>query len=388
MIGQLQVGGTEKHLAAVLPALARRGKNVSVCALLDDGPLRSTLEAGGVRVFGPLVGSSRNRNVADKAIRGALIVLRLFVLLRRRKPTIVHFFLPFSYLVGAPVAMVAGISYKVMSRRSLNNYQRGHSISAFIERRLHSKMDAVLANSISVLRQLRKLEFVPAGRLALIYNGIDFSSCCPNVKEREKVRSELGLENDALVLIVVANLIPYKGHADLIDALHLSAARLPSGWRLLVAGRDDVHGVELRSRVVERGLQSNVIFLGARSDIAGLLQASDIGINCSHEEGFSNAVLEGMAAGLAMIVTDVGGNTEAVIDGESGLVAPAKEPVELARLILRLAEDPELRSRLGHAARKRIVEHFTLSRCVANYEMLYSELLKSGTIAENIRFTG
>lgn len=385
VIGQLQIGGTEKHLASVVPMLAQRGWKVSVCVLLDDGPLRGVLEDAGICVFGPLIGPRKGRGTVGRVVRAGIIALRLFMVMRRHRPVVVHCFLPFSYLVGAPVATLARIPLKVMSRRSSNDYQRGHPILTLVERKLHGRMDVVLANSKSVVRQLKRDEAVPQERLGLIYNGIDLRPFCSDRKGRVGVRNDLGIEGKALVLIVVANLIPYKGHVDLIESLHFAKTKLRPGWRLLVVGRDDGYGAEVRSRVADRCLQNNVMFLGARDDVVELLHASDIAINCSHEEGFSNAVLEGMAAGLPVIVTDVGGNSEAVINGESGLVVSARQPRELAEAILRLVAEPELRARLGDAARRRVSDHFTLSRCVSDYEFLYSELLESGKVAAEIR---
>ncbi|MDZ4057391.1 MAG: glycosyltransferase, partial [Polynucleobacter sp.] len=96
----------------------------------------------------------------------------------------------------------------------------------------------------------------------------------------------------------------------------------------------------------------------------------DIGVLCSHEEGFSNAVLESMAARLPMIVTDVGGNAEAVEDGVTGYVIPPKNPVELARALQRLALDPDRRL-IGERGRERVETHFSMATCINDYLSLY-----------------
>ena len=95
----------------------------------------------------------------------------------------------------------------------------------------------------------------------------------------------------------------------------------------------------------------------------------------SHEEGFSNAVLEGMSAGLPMVVTRVGGNPEAVIDAETGFVVEPHDPEGLAEALIRLIADPALRRHLGEAARNRVETHFGLERCVAEYERVYASLV-------------
>jgi glycosyltransferase involved in cell wall biosynthesis len=113
--------------------------------------------------------------------------------------------------------------------------------------------------------------------------------------------------------------------------------------------------------------------------VANLLGASDVGLLCSHQEGFSIAILEAMAAGLPMIVTDVGGNAEAVLDGVTGLVAPPHDPQALATSIVRLARDPKLRQRYGSAGRERVKLQFSLEACIAKYEALYGGLLRGRT---------
>ena len=167
-------------------------------------------------------------------------------------------------------------------------------------------------------------------------------------------RAALDVADDALVLITVANLIAYKGHADLLAALAETSDSLPVGWRLLCVGRDDGHGAELSKIATSLGLRDNVRWLGERNDVPSLLACADIGILCSHQEGFANSVLEGMAASLPMVVTDVGGNREAIEDGVSGMVVPAHDPQALGTAISALAQNSARRAAMGAAGRLRV----------------------------------
>jgi len=97
-------------------------------------------------------------------------------------------------------------------------------------------------------------------------------------------------------------------------------------------------------------------------------------VQCSHEEGFSNAVLEAMAAGLPLLATDTGGNTDAINDGETGLLIAVNDPAAIADALRRLVHSPELRATLGTAARTRAADVFSQARCLENYERLYREL--------------
>jgi len=367
VIGQLEIGGAETHLQRVMSRLDPERFEIIVYALRPGGPVEDALRAAGVTVLTP---SRRPRSVLGM-VRVAWHLLRS---MRRLRPDILHFFLPESYVLGACCSLCIPGTIRIMSRRSLNNYQQRFPLLKPLERILHPYMHAVLGNSAAVVRQLRQ-EGIAEDRLGLIYNGIEVAQAAS--PDRDGLRQRLGIEPDTLLLVVVANLIPYKGHQDLLQALVRVRGRMPGNWQLVCLGRDDGHGEHLQRYCREQGLAGHVSWPGDSDDVAAWMQAADIGVLPSHEEGFSNSLLEGMAAGLAMVVTDVGGNPEAVEDGHSGLVVAPRDPEALGTALLRLAGDPLLRRRLGDAARERIAKRFNLRRCVGDYELLYQGLMGS-----------
>ncbi len=378
----LQIGGTERHLAAVAPALVKLGWSISVYSLTGSGALREEMQGKGVNVFVPPLWQSTLRHFSQFMLGG----VHLFDVMRKRRPTIIHFFLPAAYLVGAPLAIFKGIPVRIMSRRSLNVYQQRYPFALKLERGLHRKMTAILGNSRSVVRELSELEGVSASRLGLIYNGVDVVRFS-NAGSPKVTRAALGLGQESLALVMVGNLIPYKGHNDLISALGLASSNLPEDWRLLLVGRDFGIAAALREQATMLRIEDKILFLGTRNDIPEILNACDIGVLCSHQEGFSNSVLEGMAAGLPMIVTNVGGNTEAVLDGKTGIVVPPHDPGLLAAAIARLAQDRSLRANLGSAARGRVAAHFALERTIKAYDILYRALL-AGASPQDIQQIG
>ncbi len=389
VVGSLQVGGAETHIAAIAPALQRLGWSVSVYSLGGTGPLHERLESQHVTVIvPPLVRRRRGFGRLLAILKLAIFAGHLLMQLIRRRPAVVHFFLPEAYLVGGVLAAIARLPVRVMSRRSLNVYSSERPAIRGLEIKLHRTMSAILANSRSVARELRDVEHVPADRVGLIYNGIDASRfCC--LEARSLTRASLGLAAATVAMIAVGNLIPYKGHSDLIEALRSGADRLPADWRLFVVGRDDGIGPELARQAAAASFADKIVFLGERRDIPELLSACEIGLLCSHQEGFSNAVLEGMAAGLPMIVTDVGGNREAVVDGECGFVVPSHNPRQLAEAIVALTNDGPLRARFGAAGRHRVLEQFSLEKCVMKYDRLYRILVAGGRLADcpDVRMT-
>ncbi|RXG94516.1 glycosyltransferase [Bradyrhizobium zhanjiangense] len=377
VIGSLDVGGAERHLTQIIPRLDRARWKPVVCCLTARGKLADGLEAAGFEVIVcPAARRSGGASRIRSLVRLVETVFWLSRVMRRFRPAIAHFFLPGAYILGAPASILARVPVRIMSRRSLNNYQRNMRFSSAIEGGLHRYMTAILGNSNSVVRQLRDDENVRADRLGLIYNGIDFASYQKSSTVRQGVRASLKIDRGALVFIMVANLIPYKGHQDLLVAFSMARAHLPTGWRLLMVGRDDGIGTTLREQAANLNINDNVLFLGSRSDVPDLLCGADVSVLSSHEEGFSNAVLESMAAGLPVIATDVGGNPEANINGETGFIVPPRDPEAMSEAILLLSADEALRGSMGTRAADRAEKNFSLDACVSRYEDLYRSLLE------------
>ena len=364
VIGALDVGGAERHLLAVLPRLRAFGFEPAVFVLKRGGRLEPEMVAAGVGVDGVRTAGGR----WWRLLRVVTALLRISVS-GRGEP--IHFFLPHAYLIGGMIACLCGRRPRLMSRRSLNFYQSKYPGVRWLERWLHQRMDVVVGNSEAVVRQLAD-EGVSADRLTLIPNGVNLETFEVAQGSREDKRTrELGIADGTLVMICVANLIAYKGHRDLLDALAIAAPSLTAPWRLLIVGRDDGIGATLLHQAETLGIDAQIDWLGSRDDVPQLLQACDFAILPSHEEGFSNSVLEAMAAGLPLLVTDVGGNPEAVVNGETGIVVPARDPQALADGIRELAADGAKRQRMGEAGLRRIRERFSLQHTVECYRQLY-----------------
>jgi glycosyltransferase involved in cell wall biosynthesis len=375
VIGSLNVGGAEKHLLHLLPRLDTERWQPAIYCLTEKGALAEQFEACGVSVICSVPSLPPGTNKIRRFAYICASTWRLIVFMREFRPAIAHFFLPAAYILGAPASLLARVPVRVMSRRSLNEYQKGNRLMRLAERSLHPAMNAVLGNSRSVVQQLHQQEGISRDRLGLIYNGIDLKPF-GSADTRTSTRKRLSIAADAMVFIIVANLIPYKGHSDLLAAFGIAKQRLPRNWRLLIVGRDDGIGADLRALAKSLHIEENVIFLGARQDVPELLRGADVGVLSSHQEGFSNAILEGMAAGLPMIVTNVGGNPEAVVDQETGFVVAPSNPEQFAAAIERLADDVQLRQSMGTKAKIRIRQEFSLEGCVRRYQELYEALLQ------------
>jgi glycosyltransferase involved in cell wall biosynthesis len=144
---------------------------------------------------------------------------------------------------------------------------------------------------------------------------------------------------------------------------------------IALVGRDSGIENDLKDLAKSLGVGEHILWLGERSDAIAIYAAADIGVLCSHEEGFSNSVLEGMASNVAMVVTNVGGNAEAILNGECGIVVPARDPSTLGQAILTLALDTDLRRSMATAGKDRVQQNFSLDTCVSRYSSLYHALI-------------
>ena len=237
---------------------------------------------------------------------------------------------------------------------------------------LHRKVDIAIANSQAVIRELRA-EGIPDRKLCLIHNGIDTTKFVNSLFNAQEARKQLGITPQALVFSSVGNLFPYKGHADLLNALSLINDQLPTNWVLLVAGRDvDGSLAELVQLTAQLGLSQHVRLLGERRDIPIILAAADIHVSASHHESLPNNILEAMCAHLPIVATAVGGVPEQVVDGVTGILVPARIRTILSEALLLVATNPNVRTAMGRRGRKRVELEFPIVKSSRALEQTYA----------------
>jgi glycosyltransferase involved in cell wall biosynthesis len=362
----MRTGGTEQHLLHILPALAKEGFAITVVLLGGGGALEAKLREAPVTVVTPAVERERPWRTAAQAlaIRDAV---------RRTGASVVHAFLSEPYLAAAAVLSLPGSGRPALihGRRSEAFYAKGRPFAARAERLAHRAAYRLVGNSAAVAQELVAESGAPE-KVVVIHNGIPLLGPIADA-ERQAARRVFGVGDAPLVLSLVANFHAYKGHLDLLEALVIARDALPAGWRLLLAGRDGGVLAGLRFVTETWGLSENLVFAGEWPGSREPYAAADIGLLVSHTEGFSNSLIEGMAAGLPMVATAVGGNPDAVTDGRTGLLVPARDPSALAAALVRLGGDPALRRRLGDAAAAEAAERFSLAACVDAYARLWRE---------------
>ncbi|MFX0197534.1 MAG: glycosyltransferase family 4 protein, partial [Candidatus Hodarchaeota archaeon] len=186
------------------------------------------------------------------------------------------------------------------------------------------------------------------------------------------IRDELGISKEARVLGTVARFTEQKGHQYLIDAAPKIVSAFPDVYFVFVG--DGPLRSELHFKVHQLGLDSQVLFLGFRSDVRDLLNAFDVFVLPSLYEGLPNVVLEAMACGKPVIATEVDGTPEAVVQGETGILVPTQDSEALANAIIELLGDRRKVEEMGRRGRERVEMKFSLDSEINKFVELYERL--------------
>jgi glycosyltransferase involved in cell wall biosynthesis len=249
---------------------------------------------------------------------------------------------------------------------------RGPRYQALADRILSPLTDAAIAVSGSTREFLVRRRFVPEERVRLIWNGAPLEEFAPVTRERaQRVRRELGLPEDAVVVGTIGRLNAQKGHTYLLDA----AARLRhvGPLRFVIAGDGDLLA-PLRAQALASGVADRVIFAGHREDVPDLLGALDVFCLSSLYEGTPLALFEAMASGKPIVSTAVDGCREVLEDGVSALLVPPADPAALAAALERVVGSTALREELGGRAREKS-RRYDVRACVDAMQDLYDEVL-------------
>lgn len=374
-IGSMRVGGAERQLAEFINRLPEGKFDQSlilfeaVGAILDEiQPDKCKIHDLGYhhqfRPFNPLS--------YWRILRALFRTIRI---LRRDRADIVHGYMYWANMLVVLAGKLAGVPAIVTSRLSLESYEEQRSFKQPLENLANRFTTAIFANSEAVRHDVLLHEEIDSAKIQVIYNGVDTEAF---LKDRDSaLANELGLDPEDFVLLTIARLHPCKGHEDLLSALRQIKSDHPT-IRAMFCGGDRGTESRLRELAKECGLESDIIFLGERSDIAELLALCDLVVHPSHEEGFSNAILEAMAAGKPVVATDVGGAAEAIVEGETGMLVRPHAPGDLAIAISRLASDRERTASMGEAGRKRIQAEFSMQTATERFASFYESLaLKS-----------
>lgn len=317
--------------------------------------------------------------------------LRLFAqFLKQREIDVVHTHDFYTNIFGMAAAGLARVPVRIASRRE--SAVRPET-QRFVERAAYRLAHAVVANCEDVRQQLIR-EGVPAQKVRTIYNGLDLERVQPAPTERKEILKSLNLPQGARFVTIMANMrahvrgpepICFKDHPTFLRAARRVYESVPEA-AFIIGGEGELLDAT-RELARSLGIEDRTFFIGRCQDVGSVLSVSDVCVLSSSSEGFSNAILEYMAAGRPVVATDVGGAKEAIVHGETGYLVPAGDHEKMANHIISLLLDHESASSMGESGRRRVNETFSTVKQLQNVESLYTELLRPTTPAWESRLS-
>ena len=233
-------------------------------------------------------------------------------------------------------------------------------------------VNQVLAVSKSVKEFITKYEFIPPQKIKVLYNGINTNKFKIS-EDTKKLKQEFKLKDKDFIIGIAGRLIKQKGHRYLFKAIATLKDKIP-GIKLLIVGDGEIRK-ELEEYVHKLNIEREVIFLGFRKDMPALYSLMDVFCLPSEFEGFGVVLIEAMACEKPVVATKVGGVPEVVLDGETGILVPPKNPDALAQAILKLLTNPVLSKGMGQAGRIRVEKYFAIGRMVKETEKVYNNFI-------------
>ncbi|MGE0221732.1 MAG: glycosyltransferase family 4 protein [Acetobacteraceae bacterium] len=334
---------------------ARGHEVVGGCA---EGPLLDEVRAEGFRVIAIPFARRVSPLAHWRAFRD------LVALLRAEKPDLVHAHMPISGFLTRLAARAAGVPRIAYTCHGFLFNQPGplpRRTASFLMEGLAARVtDIFLTVSTAEARDARRLWI--SRRAEAIGNGRDPALFRPDPAARARVRAELGVPDERVVVTAVSRLVRHKGYPELAAAMRdvPDADLWVVGERLETDRGDDMVAV-----LEGAGLGPRLRRLGYRRDVAAVLAASDIFVLPSHFEGLPMSVIEAMLTGLPVVTTDIRGPGEQVVEGVTGFLVPPFTVAPLADALNRLARDPDLRLQMGEAGRARALADYDEAKVVA-----------------------
>jgi len=369
LLGSFHQGGSERQAAQLARLLAESGRyRVRIACLNPEGVLRAEVERlnlGEIESY-PLTSFHDRRFVAQ--------LRRLSAFLRAERIDLVQTHDFYTNVFGMAAAALARTPARVAAKRETGGMRT--ALQRRVELMAYRLAHAVVANSEAVKAQLTR-DGVPARKISVVYNGLDPARVRPPEGfSRAEALAEFGLPADAgrRFVTLVANLRhAVKDHPTFLRAARRVRAEVPEA-AFVLAGEGELEA-PLRELASKLGIADAVFFTGRCTQVGALLAASDVCVLSSTAEGFSNSILEYMAAGRPVVATDVGGAREAVVEGETGHLVAAGDDEGMAARVTDLLRDPARASAMGERGRVRVEQQFSCDAQLARTETLYENLL-------------
>jgi L-malate glycosyltransferase len=371
LIDSFNQGGSERQALQLTRLLVQSGKfKIHLASLSPEGSLRSTvdeLDLGDIPSF-PL-NSFYDANAVKQ-------LTRFVQWLKAARINVLHTHDFYTNVFGTTAGALARLPVRVASMRETAGMRT--STQKRVQRVAYSLAHHVVANSQAV-RQVLIADGVPAEKVSVIYNGLDLKRLAPQTFSRAETLGLLGLDGETdpprRFISIVANMRhEVKDHRMFLRAARRVVEVVPDA-AVLLAGEGELTD-SLRELAAELGIHERTYFLGRCERVAELLSVSEICVLSSKAEGFSNSILEYMAAGRPVVATNVGGAAELIREGETGYLVPAGDDEMMAARLIDLLRDPNRSRMMGDAGKRIVEEQFSCEAQLSRTEDLYERLLR------------
>ena len=357
VIYAFDIGGSERLAAAIAEKISQYGESVSVCAINGDaGPIRTQLEKNNIPCYG----------IGGGKISALTVRYRLYKLFKQVRPDVLHMhhitqlincYWPAKLAQVPRLVVTEHANYSIRTIKKLNRRARFYTPRADALTVVHDGLKDYFVTEMDV----------PEKMITTITNGVDTSIYLPGSASSD-FKVAMDIPDDMTVLACIGRLVEAKDHRNLLDAAKHMVDKGHTDFRLLVVG-DGPYRQQLEGYATEQGINGNVLFLGARSDIVDILHNTDICVLSSKREGFPMVLLEAMGCGVPCISTQVGGVFQ-LINGSNGRIVPPEDSVALAEAIIELYKDHALMLSLGAAARDTVVEGYEIENVLSSYQKI------------------
>lgn len=355
-------GGGEISLLNLLKKIDKKSYNPIVVCPSEGG---MSLAIRDMNIYVEIVPMKRLRYLNLYSLISG--VWRLIEVINRYKIDIIH-------ANGSRCMIYGGIAGKI-KRIPVIWHVRIIEKDNLLDRILSKLADRIIVISNSVRDRFNWLK--NREKISVIYNGIDIDDFSRDINT-DKIRKELSITEDEIVIGTVGQLIPMKGHKYFIEAAKIVLEKIKN-VKFIITGssqENSSYEMELKNMVKNYNLEDKIIFTGYRKDIKNIIALMDIFVFSAVGEGFGRVLIEAMVLQKPIVAANSGGIPEIVVDGKTGLLVPENDPHSIASAVIMLINEKDTRDRMGRAGRKRVEEMFTIERHTRDIENLYSEVLK------------
>ncbi len=361
------MAGSERNITQLLKGIDKEKFNLYM-ACIYSGQLAQEMREEGHSVFDLLRGGIYTVN----GIKNIFFLRRL---IKNKNISLIVTYHETSDFYGLILAKACNIPV-ISSRRDMGFKTRSHHKMAY--KLIGGFFDREITVCDAVKQEIVKQGWFPEKRIVSIYNGVDLREYNTCRRTCSDIKKEIGIDPAHPVVGLVANLRRIKGITYLIEAASRICKRR-SDVEFLIAGSDTTdmgYSISSMQTMAEKlGVSRNVHFLGRRRDVPEIISIFDVAVVASLSEGFSNTILEYMASSKPVVATTVGGNAEAVVQGETGFLVPPGDSHALAEAIWSILDDPITAQQFSTAAKKRVEEKFSLEHMIENYETIFKQVI-------------